>query len=87
MPNFPHQNDVQIDSVHSDAICKELGERLSEALGPQNELPPRLLALMDSLKRLSGMKDFSNASFPPSDDGGNEECSLYTPASGQLNAC
>jgi hypothetical protein len=53
MPNFAHQDDVQIDRVHSDAICKEIGERLSVALGPQRiELPPRLLTLMDNLRRL-----------------------------------
>ena len=53
MPNLAHQNDVQIDRVHSDAICEEIGERLSVALAPQrNELPPRLLALMDNLRRL-----------------------------------
>jgi len=53
MPNLAHQNDVKIDRVHSDAICEEIGERLSVALASQrNELPPRLLALMDNLRRL-----------------------------------
>jgi hypothetical protein len=53
MPNFAHLNDVQIDCVHNGAICKEIGEKLSVALGPQsNELSPRLLALMDNLRRL-----------------------------------
>jgi hypothetical protein len=44
------------------------------------------------------MKDFSNASFPPdtikamtmamkSNDDGDEECALYTSASGQFRAC
>ena len=52
MPNLAHQNDVQIDRVHSDAICEEIGERLSVALGPQrHELPPRLIELMDNLRR------------------------------------
>ena len=35
MPNLAHQNDVQIDRVHSDAICEEIGERLSVALALQ----------------------------------------------------
>jgi hypothetical protein len=78
MPNSAHQNDVQIDRVHSGAVSKEMGERLSAALGPQSvELPPHLLSLMkqllrveprDVLKNWNGferMKDFSNASFPP----------------------
>ena len=66
MPNFAHQNDAQADRVHADAICAEIGERLSAALGPpRHELPPRLFELMDNLRRLDGMKDFSNASFPP----------------------
>jgi hypothetical protein len=42
--------DVQINRIHSGAVCKEIGERLSVALGPQsNELPPRLLALMKQI--------------------------------------
>ena len=42
--------DVQINRTHSGAICDEIGERLSAALGPQsNELPARLLALIDEL--------------------------------------
>jgi hypothetical protein len=53
MPNFAHQNDVQADPAHVDAICEEIGERLSVALGPQrHELPPRLFELMDNLRRL-----------------------------------
>ena len=53
MPNIAHQNNAQIDRVHSDAICEEIRERLSAALVPQhNDLPPRLLALMDTLRRL-----------------------------------
>ncbi len=41
---------VQINRTHSGAICDEIGERLSAALGPQsNELPARLLALIDEL--------------------------------------
>ena len=53
MPNLGHHNNVQIDRIHNDAICEEIGERLSVALGPQrHELPPRMLALMDNLRRL-----------------------------------
>lgn len=41
---------VQIDRIHSGAVCKEIGERLSAVLGPQsNELPSKLLALMKQL--------------------------------------
>jgi hypothetical protein len=44
------QYDVQIDRIHSGAVCKEIGERLSAALGPRsNELPPRLLALVKQI--------------------------------------
>ena len=43
---------VQINRIHSGAVCKEIGERLSVALGPQsNELPPCLLALMEQLAK------------------------------------
>lgn len=53
MPNFAHQNDAQADRVHADAICAEIGERLSAALGPpRHELAPRLFELMDNLRRL-----------------------------------
>jgi hypothetical protein len=41
--------DIQINRVHSGAICNEIGERLSSALGPQDELPARLLTLVDEL--------------------------------------
>jgi hypothetical protein len=44
------QNDFQIDRIHNGAVCKEIGERLSIALGRQStELKPRLLALMKEL--------------------------------------
>jgi hypothetical protein len=50
MPYPSPQNDVQINRVHTDAVCKEMGERLSVALGPQSlELQPRLLSLMKQL--------------------------------------
>jgi hypothetical protein len=45
--------DVQITRIHSGAVCKAIGEGLSVALGPQsNELPPRLLALMEQLAKV-----------------------------------
>ena len=44
------QNDFQIDRIHNGAVCKEIGERLSVALGLQsNDLQPRLLSLMKQL--------------------------------------
>ena len=53
MPNPDHQNDVQITRVHSGAVCEEIGEKLSAALGPQsNELSPRLLALIKELGKV-----------------------------------
>jgi hypothetical protein len=56
MPNLAHHNGAQIDRVHSDAICREIGATLSLALGSKrNELPPRLLALMDTFAKV-GLK-------------------------------
>jgi hypothetical protein len=50
MPYPTPQTDVQINRVHTVAVCKEMGERLSVALGPQSvELQPRLLSLMKQL--------------------------------------
>jgi hypothetical protein len=44
------QNEVQIDRAHAGAVCEEIGERLSVALGPQFiELQPALLALIKQL--------------------------------------
>ncbi|MFY9953397.1 hypothetical protein [Bradyrhizobium sp.] len=55
MPNPAPQDDVQINRVHSGAVCKEIGERLSVALGPQSiELQPRLLSLMKRLVEQAG---------------------------------
>ena len=43
-------NRLQIDSVHSRAICDEIGERLQIMLRPDAaDLPPRLQVLMDRL--------------------------------------
>lgn len=52
MPYPTPQNDVQINRVHTGAVCKEMGERLSVALGPQSiELQPCLLSLMKQLEQ------------------------------------
>jgi len=46
-------NDIQIDRIHSGAVCEEMGDRLLVALGPQSiELPPPLLALIDQLAKV-----------------------------------
>jgi hypothetical protein len=51
-PHPAPPNDIQIDRIHSGAVCKEMGDRLSVALGRQSiELPPRLLALIDQLAK------------------------------------
>jgi len=58
MPNPAHQNDVQINRIHSAAVCKEIGERLSMALGPQSiEMPPPLLAPMEQLAKEASAED------------------------------
>ena len=45
---------LQIDSVHTRAICDEIGDRLRGMLRRQigNELPPQLKDLMEQLARL-----------------------------------
>jgi hypothetical protein len=43
-------NGVQIDRLHSSAICTEIGERLRAALAADpNQLPPHLLGLSEQL--------------------------------------
>lgn len=44
---------VEIDAVHSRAICEEIGDRLREVLRREvgSELPPRLHDLMERLAR------------------------------------
>jgi hypothetical protein len=45
---------VEINRIHSRAVCQAIGERLSAVLGPQsNELPASLLALMQQLARVN----------------------------------
>jgi len=43
---------VQIDHIHSRAVCQAIGERLSAMLGPQSDkLPSRLHALMQQMPK------------------------------------
>ena len=50
MAHSDHTKDVHLSQRHCGAVCKEMGERLLLALGPQSiQLPPALLALMDQL--------------------------------------
>jgi hypothetical protein len=50
MTHADHSERVHLSHRHSGAVCKEMGERLSFALGPPSiELPPALLALMHQL--------------------------------------
>jgi hypothetical protein len=44
--------DVQINRIHSGAVCKAIGEGLSVGLDPQSNEPPRLLALMEQLAKV-----------------------------------
>jgi hypothetical protein len=65
MPNPAHQNDVQINRIHSGAICREIGERLSAGLRPQpNELSLRLLALIGELAKGNLAKSSPNQDAP-----------------------
>jgi len=58
MPYPTSQNDVQINRLHASAVCKEMGERLSIALGPQSiKLQPRLLSLVKQLSEQERSKD------------------------------
>ena len=48
-----HAEHVHLSNRHCVAVCKEMGERLSLALGPQSiELPPAMLALLDELAKV-----------------------------------
>ena len=50
MAHPPHAVHVHLSRGHCGAVCKEMGERLSLALGTQStELPPALLTLMGRL--------------------------------------
>jgi hypothetical protein len=55
--------DIQMNRVHSGAVCEEIGERLAIALGtPSNELPARLLGLMDRLAKAEPSRDVLSSS-------------------------
>ena len=44
---------VEIDSIHSRALCKEIGERLRISLSRESpELPPRMRTQLDQLRKL-----------------------------------
>ena len=43
---------VDIDHLHSRAICREIGERLQAHLKPEPELPARLRKQADQLREL-----------------------------------
>jgi hypothetical protein len=44
---------VEIDSIHSRTICKEIGERLRISLWRESpELPPRMGTQLDQLRKL-----------------------------------
>jgi hypothetical protein len=52
-----HPAHLRLSRRHCDAVCKEIGERLSLALGPlSSELSPALLAVIDELAK----KEFVN---------------------------
>jgi hypothetical protein len=57
MPIPVHRDDVRINRIHSAAVCEEIGERLSVALGTQSvELPDSLLALIEHLAKVDHAK-------------------------------
>jgi len=53
-PHPVHQI-VQIDRIHSGAVCEEIGERL--LCSQSNELTPPLLALIKKLARADNLRD------------------------------
>jgi hypothetical protein len=63
MTHPDHPALVHLSHCHCGAVCKEIGERLSLALGPQSsELSPALLALIEQLakrKTTTAIKDFT----------------------------
>jgi hypothetical protein len=56
-----HSEHAHLSNRHCVAVCKEMGERLSLALGPQStELPPAMLALLDGLAEVDSQDDARN---------------------------
>lgn len=43
--------DVQINRVHSGAICQEIGDRIRISLGGGSDLPPGLRTLINRLAK------------------------------------
>ena len=57
MSHADHSEDVQLSHRHCGAVCKEVGERLSSALGSHSIEPPAaLLALMSRLAEAETQK-------------------------------
>jgi hypothetical protein len=55
MTHPDHPALVHLSRCHCAAVCKEIGERLSLAPGPQSsELSPALLALIEQLAKAEG---------------------------------
>src|ERR1700677_1577382 len=55
--------DIQINLAHSGAVREEIGERLAIAVGtPSDELPARLLGLMDRLAKAEFSRDVLSSS-------------------------
>jgi hypothetical protein len=48
------RNRIDIDHLHSRAICREIGERLQAYLKPEPKLPARLKKQIDQLGGLEG---------------------------------
>jgi hypothetical protein len=74
MPRLTNYPDVQIDSVHSRAICQEVGYRLRQLLKNPTVDHPRHLQLLDRMHR----QDFDGApSIVPSSDAGEARSGAY----------
>jgi hypothetical protein len=48
------RNTIDIDHVHSRAICREIGERLWQHLRPEPELPASMRKQVEHLRELEG---------------------------------
>lgn len=51
MPDRISNRRVDVDHATSTSICKAIGERLTQHLGPESPLPSRLQQLIDELHR------------------------------------
>jgi hypothetical protein len=62
MSHADHYEHVHLSNRHCVAVCKEMGERLSSALGPESiELPSAMLALLDELAEVDSQVDARNS--------------------------